>query len=129
MPLVDPPPVPEGGSNHLKAKDLKNKVVIIHPTVHDTVPGKDDKPWEFVAGDVWVLDRAGVVETGEGVRFSWWRAVSQLKTVMGEYVACKPTELDDNSVELVPLSGDAREVAVKIVDRLERGEKVEQEVF
>lgn len=128
MPLTDPPPVPEGG-NQLKAKDLKNKVIIIKPTEHDTVPGKDDKPWEFVAGDVWVLDRAGVTETGQGVRFSWWKAVAQLKGLLGEFVACKPTEMDDNSVELVPLAGEARDVAAKIVDRLERGETVEQDIF
>lgn len=111
--IIDPPPAPEGGTN-LRAADLKNRVLLLRPTGHDTVEGKDGKPWEFVECDVWVLDRAGIVEEGTGVRFSWWKAVAQLKGSIGQFVACKPVEQDDRSVELLPLSGDARQVAEKV---------------
>lgn len=117
MTIIDPPPAPEGGQN-LRAADLKNRVLLLRPTEHDTVEGKDGKPWEFVACDVWVLDRAGIVETGHGVRFSWWKAVAQLKDAIGRFVACKPVEQEDRSVELMPLPGDARAVAEKVAAEL-----------
>lgn len=113
MTIQDPPPAPEGGHN-LRAADLKNRVLLLRPTQHDTVEGKDGKPWEFVACDVWVLDRAGIVEQGDGVRFSWWKAVAQLKDSIGRFVACKPVEQEDRSVELVPLTGEARSVAERV---------------
>ena len=118
----DPGELPEGGdANRMNAKNLKNQVLLLKPTLHDTVPGTkpnangEVKPWEFVECDVWVLDRTGVVETGQGVRFSWWRAVRRLQSQIGEFVACKPMEQDDNSVDLVPLEGDARKVAAQVV--------------
>lgn len=113
--LVDPDPAPEGGAAQMRAADLKNKVVLLCPTEHDTVEGKDGKPWEFVACNVWVLDRQGIVEEGTNVRISWWKAIAQLKDKMGEFVGAKPTEQDDRSVELVPLSGDARKIAAQVV--------------
>lgn len=118
MPIVDPPPPPEGGGA-MRAADLKNRVLLLRPTKHDTVEGKDGKPWEFVECDVWVLDRQGVVEEAQGVRFSWWKAIAQLSDNLGRYVACKPVEQEDRSVQLVPLSGDARVVAERIVKELE----------
>lgn len=117
MSIIDPPPAPEGGGQ-LKASELKNRVLLLRPTEHDTVEGKDGKPWEFVACDVWVLDRAGIVEEGTGVRFSWWKAIAQLKGAIGQFVACKPVEQDDRSVELLPLTGDARDVAERVAGEL-----------
>lgn len=124
MPLSDPEPAPES-RERLNAKDLKNQVLIVRPTKHDTVPGTkpndrgEIKPWEFVEADVWVLDRQGVTASETEVRFSWWKAVAQLKDQIGQYVACKPVEQADNSVELVALTGEAREVAVSVVADLE----------
>lgn len=130
MPLVDPPAVPEGGTGEfMKAKDLKNRVIIVQPTAVERKDGIDGKPWEYVVANVWVLETHGVVEVGQNVRFSWWKAREQLRSMIGEYVACKPVEQDDNSVELIPLQGNAREVASGIVKRLEDGETVEPEVF
>ncbi len=128
--FMDPPAVEEGaGGDYIKAKDLKNRVVVLRPNGLNTEPGKDGKPWTYIEADVWVLETHGVVETGTNVRFSWWRAVSQLKSCIGELVACKPTELDDNSVELMPLTGNAREVAEAVSKRISSGEDVQAEVF
>ena len=113
MSIIDPPPAPEGGQ-HLRGQDLKNRVCIIRPTVLDTVEGKDGKPWTFVACDVWILDRAGIDIHDEGVRISWWKAVEQLKDNIGQLVACKPVEQADNSIELTPLTGEARAVAERV---------------
>lgn len=123
MTLVDPAELPEGGNpDRLNAKNLKNCVLVVKPTSHETIPGKDGKPWEFVECDVWVLDRTGVVETGQGVRFSWWRAVRRLQGQIGEFVGCKPVEQDDNSVDLLPLEGDAKKVAEQVVADIKSSE-------
>ncbi len=130
--FMDPPAVPEdSGLDYLKAKNLKNRVVIIRPTGTGMGKSKDtSKPdYEYIEADVWVLETHGVVETGTGVQFSWWRAREQLKRCIGELVACKPTELDDNSVELMPLTGNAREVAEAVAKRISSGETVEPEIF
>lgn len=111
--IVDPPPAPEG-SPLMRAADLKNRPVVLRPTRYDSVEGKDGKPWTFVECDVWVLDRAGVVEHAAGVRFSWWKAVEQLRETLGDLVACKPVEQEDRSVELLPLTGEARAVAERV---------------
>lgn len=122
--LLDPPPAPEA-RERLNAKDLKNQVLLLRPTMHDTIPGTkpndrgEIKPWEFVEADVWVLDRQGITAHETGVRFSWWKAVDQLKGMLGEFVACKPVEAADNSVELVALTGEAREVAVSAIKEIE----------
>lgn len=117
MTIQDPPPPPEGAAS-LRAADLKNRVLILRPERHDTVEGKDGKPWEFVECDVWVLDRAGIVEHASGVRFSWWKAVAQLKNSIGALVACKPVEREDRSVELEPLTGEARKVAERVAGEI-----------
>lgn len=118
MPIIDPPPAPEG-AGLLRAADLKNRVLLLRPQVHDTVEGKDGKPWEFVSCDVWVLDRAGIEHHAEGVRFSWWKAVAQLKDQIGDLIACKPVEQDDRSIELVPLGGEARKVAERVAAEID----------
>jgi len=125
--LQDPGAVPEGGSN-MKAKDLKNQVLLLKPTGLGEWPAKDAEydaegnvvneaknAQPYVICDVWVLDRSGVVDTGQGVRFSWWKAVEQLKDKIGQYVGCKPVEQDDRSVALAPLEGTGREVAAQVI--------------
>ena len=52
---------------------------------------------------------------------SWWRAVAQLRESMGDYVECRPTENEDNSITLERLGGEAREVAAKVIAGLEDG--------
>ena len=52
---------------------------------------------------------------------SWWRAVEQLKESLGAFVGGKPVENDDRSVTLVPLEGQARDVAEAIVKEITEG--------
>ena len=110
--IIDPPPAPEGGSN-ARPSDLLNKPCIIRATglgkwgEESKTPGKP-----YVVCDVWTLDRAGIVEHHEGMWIGWWKAVEQLKDNQGALVACRPTQQADNSIELTPLDGAAREVAV-----------------
>ena len=122
--FLDPPDPPEGSAS-LKAKDLKNKVCLFRPTAIGEWPAKeateDQKaqgPQPYVECDVWVLDRAGVVEEGTGVRVGWWKAVAQLKESIGQIVAAKPMEQEDRSIVLVTLTGDARDVAAKVSSEL-----------
>lgn len=118
--FVDPPEAPEAQAS-MKAKDLKGQVCLFKPTAIGEWPaqeaseGQKAKPAQpYVECDVWVLDRAGIVDEGTGVRVGWWRAVEQLKDSIGRVVGGKPTEQDDRSVILVPLSGEARDVAAKV---------------
>lgn len=116
--LIDPIEPPEG-SDFLKAKDFKNKPVILQPVRFATEAGRiEGKEWTFVECNVWELDRAGVVQEAENVRVSWWRAVAQLKDHIGSYIACRPVEQEDNSIILAPLTGDARDVAARVVKDL-----------
>lgn len=124
MPVVDPPTPPEAGEAGLRAKNLKNLPVIFRPIAMGVAP-KKDKPgeeYEFVNCDVWVFDQSGIIDKGERVQVSWWRAREQLRELLGEFVACRPTEQDDNSVTLAVLSSRAREVAAKLVEELEASE-------
>ena len=116
--LMDPPE-PGDEEPRLKAKNLKNRPLLIRPTDHRTETGQDGKPWEYVECDVWVLDRSGVEEEATGVRFSWWRARNQIKNAMGRFIACRPVEQDDNSVILVPLKDEARKVAGQVMADLQ----------
>lgn len=124
MPLIDPPEPPEGG-NRLNPKDLKNVPMILRPTRYDTIPGTkpndkgEVKPWTFVECDVWTLDRAGILDQDTDVRFSWWRAVDQLKDQIGLLVACRPVAQEDNSVILAPLTGAARDIAESVLVQIE----------
>jgi len=122
--IIDPPPAPETSETLVRAADLKNRVLLLRPTGTGEWPARDDgkAPQAYVECDVWLLDRQGVESSATGVRFSWWRAVSQLQGAMGRYVACRPTERDDRSVELLPLSGTARDVAEKVADELSRND-------
>lgn len=121
--LMDPPPAPEQSENLVRAADLKNRVLLLRPTGLGEWPAKDDGkgPQTYVECDVWLLDRQGVESEATGVRFSWWRAVSQLKSCMGQLVACRPIERDDRSVELVPLPENARKVAERVAQEIEQG--------
>lgn len=121
--LMDPPPAPEQSENLVRAADLKNRVLLLRPTGLGEWPAKDDGkgPQTYVECDVWLLDRQGIESEATGVRFSWWRAVAQLKGCMGQLVACRPIERDDRSVELVPLPENARKVAERVALEIEQG--------
>lgn len=113
--LIDPPEPEESSEPTLRAKTLKNRPLIVRPVDHKTEAGQDGKPWEFVECDVWVLDRSGVEQFASGVRVSWWKARNQIKGAIGAYIACRPEEMDDNSVVLRPLRGEARKVAEQVI--------------
>jgi hypothetical protein len=107
-------------TGRLKAKDLINKPLIIRPLeVRHDGEGKDDagnpKAYTYVKCDVWVLDRAGVVEKGEGVRFSWVRVLPQLEDRVGQFVAGTPVVQDDNSRVLQPFTEGGKEIARKVI--------------
>lgn len=123
--LVDPMP-PAEGDGGLKAKDLKNKPLIVLPKRRGTEKGTqpddngDIKDWDYVECDVWVLDRMGVEESGKGVRFSWWKVLPGLESQIGLYVGVRPRqENNGNAVIFEPLTGSAREVAAKVVAELQ----------
>lgn len=123
--LIDPPPAPEASENLVRASDLKNRVLLLRPTGLGEWPARDDKPAQpYIEADTWVLDRQGIESAHQAVRFSWWRAVAQLKDCVGSFVACRPVERDDRSVELVALTGDARKVAEQVVESLGKAEPV-----
>ena len=135
MPLVDPPEAPEGGGS-IRAGDLLNKICLFRPESIGEWPAREAEtdeegnvtrqasgPKPYVECSVWVLDRAGVIEEGEGVRVSWWKAFEQLKNQIGNYVGANPVkDQGSNAVSLVPLRGEAREVAAKVVSELEARE-------
>jgi hypothetical protein len=123
--ILDPPEPPEGGGS-MRAKDLVNKVCVFRPVSVGEWPAKPATEHEkamkaqpYVECDVWVLDRAGVIEEGSGVRVGWWKAVEQLKGSLGQYVGAKPrTEEGSNAIYLAALSGEARAVAEQAVATL-----------
>lgn len=122
--FLDPPEPPEAGAS-MKAKDLKNKVCLFLPTAMGEWPAKEatenegaKQPQPYIECEVWVLDRQGVTESGSGVRVGWWRAVEQLRSSIGSYVAGKPVEQEDRSVILLSLTGDARDVATRVLKEL-----------
>lgn len=119
--LLDPPPAPEASENLVRASDLKNRVLVLKPTGVGEWPAKEDKPAQpYIEADTWVLDRQGIESFHPGVRYSWWRAVSQLKGCMGRLVACRPVERDDRSVELAPLPENQRRVAEQVALEIEQ---------
>lgn len=110
MSFVDPADPPEA-SERLKAGDLKNKVCIFRPQVLGMWDDREEngqvkKGGRYIECDVWVLDRAGIVEESTGVRISWWRAVAQLEPHIGEFVLASPREQDDRSVILIKTSSE-----------------------
>jgi hypothetical protein len=121
--IIDPPPAPEAGKQqHMKAGDLKNKYCILRPTSTgqwEPRDGKEGNP--YVACEVWTLDRAGILEHDTSVWISWWKAIAQLKNYMGQLVACRPVEQEDRSIELTPLTGEARIMAEKVAGEIESG--------
>ena len=131
--VEDPGPPPEG--DYMKAADLKNKPLLVKPTgtgwydaKHAVAEVLDSEgnvvteareaqgPSEYVECDVWVLDRAGVIEEGTGVRVGWWKAVGQLKEKMGKYVGGVPKkETGSNSIVFTPLDDAHKKVAAQVV--------------
>jgi len=114
--LEDPDPPPDAGEGStLRAKDLKNKPLLIRPTAIGTDIGKDGTEYEYVACEVWTLDRMGIEDHSTDVRFTWWRVKPVLREKMGHLIAARPVQQDDNSVILERLTGPAREAAEKAV--------------
>jgi hypothetical protein len=107
------------GPEPLRAKELKNRSCIFKPTSRGKTEGRDGSDWTFVEADVWLLDRSGVERHEPGVRISWKRTLPQLDGKFGQYVPCRPKELDGGGVVLVGLEGEAREVAERVVSELE----------
>lgn len=135
MTFTDPvdPPEPE---DRLGAADLKNKVCLFRPTVWGEWPPKGEElnedgsvkqkaqgPRPYCECDVWVLDRAGIVESGTGIRVSWWRAVKQLEPVeLGSFILAMPVEQPDRSVILMKTSKqDWRDIAALAVKEIDEG--------
>lgn len=123
--FVDPAE-PDTGGDYLKAGDLRNQVVLLHPTGEGSQPGKPDpesgevKPWEYVIVDAATLDRSGIVAFSPGVRISWTRPRSSLRKQVGQIVAGKfQQEEGGNAVELHTLTGEARKVAAEAVKDFE----------
>ncbi len=117
MTFVDPTEPPEA-AERMKAMNLKNKVCLFRPTSLGEFDPKEGKTKgdTYVECDVWVLDRAGIVEEGTGVRVGWWRAVEQLKPQMGDYVLAMPVEQEDRSVVLIKTSKEEwRKLAAEAV--------------
>lgn len=118
--FVDPGEPGEIGSQHLKAKDLLNKPLIIRPRElrHDGKGTDNDgnpESYTYVSCDVWVLDRAGVVESDKNVQFSWKRVVPQLTDRLGQFVAGTPIVEDNNSRVLQPFTDKGKEIARKVI--------------
>jgi hypothetical protein len=131
--FTDPVEPPEGGQS-IKAADLQNKVCLFRPTAHGEWPAKaahvdeNGKEWKaqgpspYIECDVWVLDRAGILEEGTGVRVSWWKAVKQLEAVeLGDFVLAMPRKEDDsNAIVLIKTSKDEwREIGARVVKEIQ----------
>ena len=106
------------GPEPLRAKEIKNHSCVLKPTARGEAEGKDGVPWRYAECDVWMLDRSGVERHESGVRISWKRVLPQVEGKFGQYILCKPKELDGGGVVLVGLEGEAREVAKRVVDEL-----------
>lgn len=112
MNYVDPPDPPEEGAAQLRAKDLKNRVVVLRPVSVGEWPARaaaDGKPAQqaqaWIGCECWVIDGSETFEQFEPeVRISWWRTVEQLKDCMGEFVVGRVTEQEDRSIILARLS-------------------------
>lgn len=111
----------------MKSKDLINKPLIIRPrAVRHDGQGKDDDgnptTYSYVNCDVWVLDRAGVVESGTDVQFSWKRVIPQLADRIDKYVAGTPRVTDNNSRVLEPFTDKGKEIARRVIGEIKAGE-------
>ncbi len=133
MSFTDPVEPPEGGAS-MKAADLQNKVCLFRPTGTGEWPAKEarvdeqGKEWKaqgpqpYIECDVWVLDRAGILEEGTGVRVSWWKVVKQLEAVeFGDFVLGMPRKEDDsNAIVLIKTSKDEwREIGARVVKEID----------
>lgn len=121
MSFIDPPPAPEPGEGSIRAKDLRNRVVVLRATgtgLDEAVLDKNGKPWTWVTCDVWVIDRAGIELAESGLRVSWWRVQDQLKQAGESFVAGRVSEQEDKSVILTPVTGTAREVLEQVMPEI-----------
>src|SRR5262245_26840495 len=104
MTFTDPPAPPEPGEGgSLRAKDTKNKVVVLKATgtgLDESRPDSKGRPWEWTTCQAWVIDRSGIEHYEPELRISWWRVRAQLEEAGGKFVAGKVTEQEDNSIIL-----------------------------
>lgn len=128
MTFTDPPAPPEPGEGGLRAKELKNRVVVLQATgtgIDATKPDSKGRPWEWTECDTWVIDRSGIEHFEPGLRISWWRVREQLKDATGKFVVGRVVEQEDNSIILAALSGsdrdkNARKVVESVMDQIEK---------
>lgn len=115
--LHNPVPAPE----RPRAKDLRNKPLLVNPGAYEEVPStRDDTTWRYYDCKVIVLGKDGIESRSDGVRISWSRAIPQLSAVpKGEWLACRPVEGAGGGVVLEPLNGDARVVAEQVLSELD----------
>lgn len=121
MTFADPPPPPEPGEQNLRAKDLKNRVVVLRATgtgIDESKPDSRGRPWEWTTCDCWLIDRSGIEHYEPNLRISWWRVRDQLKEADGKFVAGRVTEQDDNSITLVAVTGAARQVVTDVMPEI-----------
>lgn len=118
-----PPEPSEGGG--LRAKDLKNRVVVLRPTttgsqVVQDKQTKEDRNWEFVVCQCWVIDGSDEPEVYEPeLRIGWWRVKAQLEGEMGNYVVGRVVQQDDNSIILAPLDERRMAAVEKVKPQIE----------
>lgn len=118
MTFIDPPQPPEAGEGGLRAKELKNRVVVLRKTgtgIDESRPDSKGRPWEWTEADTWVIDRSGIEHFEPGLRISWWRVRGQLNEAGNNYIAGRVVEQEDNSIILAPLSGSDRDKAARKV--------------
>ena len=132
--LMDPGE-PGDASAYLKAKDLVGHPCIFVPREVGEWPARDEErdeqgnvtqkaqgPQKYVECDVHKLDRAGVVESGTGVKVGWYRVLPQIEDKIGHFVAAMPVQDtatgNGKSIILTRLSDDMKKVARGVVEAL-----------
>jgi hypothetical protein len=112
------PLIPPSESSGFRAKDTVGLPLLILPGERKSEKSKrDDKPWDYVDCRVIVLNDSGIEKQGDGVRYSWARALAQLEDAHGEWIAVRPVE-DGNAIVLEELTGADLEVAERVLDEL-----------
>lgn len=139
---IEDPGEPGEPTTYLKAKDLPGFACIFIPRTTGEWPAKEEikddagvvtqkkqGPQPYVECTVHTFDRAGLLESSEGVKVSWVRVYPQLEDKTNRYVAARPEKQDDNSIILTPLDEEHKAVARKIVEDLKAAIDPDAEPF